>query len=133
MTRIGSALGQAAKEISPRTGPLRPSELLVVIQGRVTDTDRGGPIADVCVWFGPVHIPRTDRLTNCVFTDSNGMYARNWVRGPQTLALTFEAPSYVERTISCVADKDVVVVDAALTRDAPPAPDTSSSENEAKP
>ena len=86
------------------------------VQGRVTAAATGLPIANACVWFGPVHVVRSDPLTNCVFTDGAGLYSHGWINGPSTLPLTFEKdPSYQQKTINTVVNSDTpVVVDAAL-------------------
>jgi len=56
--------------------------LIGSVQGHVTDAVTSLPITNACVWFGPVHIVRTDPLTNCVFTDSQGFYSHSWINGP---------------------------------------------------
>jgi hypothetical protein len=88
------------------------------VQGHVTDAGTHLPIANACVWFGPVHIVRTDPFTNCVFTDGAGFYSHSWVNGPSTIPLTFEKdPTYVQKTINTVVNSDSpVIVDAALDR-----------------
>ena len=91
--------------------------LIGTVQGHVTDVSTGLPIANACVWFGPVHIVRTDPNTNCVFTDGAGFYSHIWINGPSTIPLTFEKdPSYQQKTINTVVNSDTpVIVDAALT------------------
>ena len=86
------------------------------VQGHVTDAVTGLPIANTCVWFGPVHLVRSDPLTNCVFTDGAGFYAHSWINGPATIPLTFEKdPSYQQQTINTVVNSDTpVIVDAAM-------------------
>ncbi|HEV2010916.1 MAG TPA: hypothetical protein VGS17_07825 [Candidatus Limnocylindria bacterium] len=91
--------------------------LLGSVQGHVTDLATSLPISNACVWFGPVHIVRSDPLTNCVFTDGAGFYSHSWINGPSTIPLTFEKdPSYQQKTINTVVNSDApVIVDAALT------------------
>ena len=87
------------------------------VQGHVTAADTGLPIANACVWFGPVHIVRSDPQTNCVFTDGGGFYSHSWINGPSTIPLTFERdPAYQQKTINTIVNSDTpVVVDAALS------------------
>jgi hypothetical protein len=91
--------------------------LIGSVQGHVTDVATGLPIANACVWFGPVHIVRSDPLTNCVFTDGAGFYSHSWINGPSTIPLTFEKdPTYQQQTINVIVNSDTpVIVDAALT------------------
>jgi hypothetical protein len=90
--------------------------LIGSVQGHVTDSVTGLPISNACVWFGPVHIVRTDPLTNCVFTDATGFYSHSWINGPATIPLTFEKdPAYVQQTKDVIVNSDTpVVADAAL-------------------
>lgn len=87
------------------------------VQGHVTAAATGLPIANACVWFGPVHIVRSDPLTNCVFTDGAGFYSHSWINGPSTIPLTFEKdPAYQQLTINTVVNSDTpVIVNAAMT------------------
>jgi len=104
--------------------PVAAVGLIGSVQGHVTDAVTGLPITNACVWFGPVHIVRTDPLTNCVFTDSQGFYSHSWINGPSTIPLTFEKdPTYLQKTINTVVNQDTpVIVDAPLDRNpgAPP-------------
>ena len=118
-TLIRYALGAVAALaliLSSIPAPAAAVGLIGSVQGHVTAAATGLPIASACVWFGPVHIVRTDPLTNCVFTDAQGFYSHSWINGPSTLPLTFEKdPSYVQQTISVIVNSDTpVVVDAAL-------------------
>jgi len=112
-----AALAALALVLSSIPAPAAAVGLIGSVQGHVTDAATGLPIANTCVWFGPVHIVRTDPLTNCVFTDGAGFYSHGWINGPSTIPLTFEKdPGYFQKTISVVVNSDSpVIVDAALT------------------
>ncbi len=128
LIRFGlSALAALALVFASVPAPVAAVGLIGSVQGHVTDAATGLPIANACVWFGPVHIVRSDPLTNCVFTDGSGFYSHGWINGPSTIPLTFEKdPSYLQKTIDTIVNSDSpVVVDAALDRNPggpPPGP-----------
>ncbi|HLZ47153.1 MAG TPA: hypothetical protein VKR80_00710, partial [Candidatus Limnocylindria bacterium] len=111
-----AALAAVGLILAAVPAPAAAVGLVGSVQGHVTDAVTGLPIANACVWFGPVHIVRTDPLTNCVFTDGAGFYSHSWINGPASIPLTFEKdPTYQQKTISTVVNSDTpVVVDAAL-------------------
>jgi hypothetical protein len=118
LVRFGlAALAALALIFASFPAPAAAVGLIGTVQGHVTDVSTGLPIANACVWFGPVHIVRTDPNTNCVFTDGAGFYSHVWINGPSTIPLTFEKdPTYQQKTINTVVNSDApVVVDAALT------------------
>jgi len=122
-----SALTALALILASVPAPAAAVGLVGSVQGTVTDAVTGLPITNACVWFGPVHIVRTDPLTNCVFTNGAGFYSHSWINGPATIPLTFEMdPSYLQQTINTVVNSDSpVVVNAALARNPsgpPPGP-----------
>ena len=119
LVRFGvAALAALALIFSSYPAPAAAVGLIGSVQGHVTDALTGLPITNACVWFGPVHIVRTDPLTNCVFTDSQGFYSHSWINGPSTIPLTFEKdPAYQQKTINTIVNSDSpVIVDAALSR-----------------
>lgn len=110
------ALSALALILASVPAPAAAVGLVGSVQGHVTDALTAAPIANACVWFGPVHIVRSDPLTNCVFTDGSGFYSHSWINGPSTIPLTFEKdPTYQQKTINTVVNQDTpVIVDAAL-------------------
>ena len=118
LVRFGfAALAALALIFASFPTPAAAVGLIGTVQGHVSDVSTGLPIANACVWFGPVHIVRTDPSTNCVFTDGAGFYSHVWINGPSTIPLTFEKdPSYQQKTINTIVNSDTpVIVDAALT------------------
>ena len=97
--------------------PVGAVGILGTIQGHVTNAATGRPIANACMWIGPVLIPRSDPRTNCTFTDGAGFYTHSWVNGPATIDLHFEkSPAYVQANASTVVNSDApVTVDVAMT------------------
>ena len=118
LVRFGfAALAALALIFASFPTPAAAVGLIGTVQGHVTDASTALPIANACVWFGPVHIVRSDPSTNCVFTDGAGFYSHVWINGPSTIPLTFEKdPSYQQKTINTIVNSDTpVIVDAALT------------------
>ena len=113
-----AALAAVGLVLASIPAPAAAVGLIGSVQGHVTDAVSGLPIENACVWFGPVHIVRTDPLTNCVFTDGAGFYSHSWINGPATIPLTFEKdPTYQQQTINTVVNSDSpVIVDAVLDR-----------------
>ncbi|MDP9320317.1 MAG: hypothetical protein M3P16_04390 [Chloroflexota bacterium] len=117
LVRFGTAaLAALALIFTSFPAPAAAVGLIGSVQGHVTAAATGLPISNACVWFGPVHIVRSDPLTNCVFTDGAGFYSHSWINGPSTIPLTFEKdPSYQQKTINTIVNSDSpVIVDAAL-------------------
>jgi hypothetical protein len=117
LIRLGiAAVAALALIFTSFPAPAAAVGLIGSVQGHVTDAVTHVPIANACVWFGPVHIVRSDPLTNCVFTDGAGFYSHSWINGPSTIPLTFEKdPTYQQKTINTVVNSDSpVIVDAAL-------------------
>src|SRR5438309_3957900 len=117
LVRFGvAALAALALIFSSYPAPAAAVGLIGSVQGHVTDALTGLPITNACVWFGPVHIVRSDPLTNCVFTDAAGFYSHSWINTTATIPLTFEKdPTYQQKTIDTVVNSDQpVTVDAKL-------------------
>ena len=128
LVRFGlSAIAALGLIFASMPAPAAAVGLIGMVQGTVTDAATGLPITNACVWFGPVHLVRTDPLTNCTFTNGAGFYSHTWINGPATIPLTFERdPSYLQKTIDTIVNSDSpVVVNAALDRNPggpPPGP-----------
>ena len=86
-----AALAAVGLILASVPAPAAAVGLIGSVQGHVTDAVTGLPIANACVWFGPVHIVRSDPLTNCVFTDGSGFYSHSWINGPATIPLSLSA------------------------------------------
>src|SRR3982074_898308 len=77
--------------------PASAAGITTTIPGVVTDVGTGAPIANVCVWYGPVHIVRSQSNTNCVFTNGAGVFTHDFIKGSFTIPLTYELdPAYAQ-------------------------------------
>ena len=112
-----AALATLGLVLASLPAPATAAGLLGTIQGHVTSAATGLPVANACMWIGPVLIPRSDPRTNCTFTDGSGFYTHSWVNGPAKIDLHFEkAPGYTQADASTVVNSDTpVTVDVAMT------------------
>jgi len=97
--------------------PTSAAGITSTIHGVVTDAASGTPIANVCVWYGPVHIVRSQPNTNCVFTNGAGVFSHDFIKGSFTIPLTYELdPNYAQASQNVVPSTDDTVANQALIK-----------------
>jgi hypothetical protein len=116
LLRLGIAILAIAGLISTSV-PASAAGITSTIHGVVTDVGTGAPLANVCVWYGPVHIVRSLPNTNCVFTNGAGVFTHDFIKGSFTIPLTYELdPVYAQASQNVVPSTDDTVANQALTK-----------------
>src|SRR5258708_1499356 len=98
--------------------PVAALSLPTIIHGVVTDATSGAPLANVCVWFGPIHFDRNLPNTNCVFTNGAGVFSHDFIKGSFTIPLTYELDSqhYQRANQDVVPSGDDTVADQVMSK-----------------